>query len=133
MSHTVILATVLSRVPFFCRRCPQGFLTDTLEPNEASLAVEEEYPCKVLPLSKLEMNETGIENGDIDHIFARFYVSANQEWRGRHGGSKIYATVFVARVLSVSERVSTKHNSATEQLDSSHHAYDCWTNWMCVD
>jgi len=68
---------------------PKGFLDDTLEPDEASLAIEAEYPCKVLPLSKLAVNETAIENGDTDHMFANFIVSAAELGEGGQGEARL--------------------------------------------
>ncbi|CAM9296241.1 unnamed protein product, partial [Hapterophycus canaliculatus] len=50
-----------------------GFLEDTLEADDTSLEIEEAYPyCKVLPASKLPINQTGVENGDVTHLSARF-------------------------------------------------------------
>ncbi|CAM9509105.1 unnamed protein product [Ectocarpus fasciculatus] len=50
-----------------------GFMEDELEADEASLAIEEAYPhCKVLPTSKLTVNQTGVDNGDINYFFATF-------------------------------------------------------------
>lgn len=44
----------------------QGFLEDELELDEKGRLIEEEFSaCKVLPLSKLTVNETGVNNGDI--------------------------------------------------------------------
>ena len=54
---------------------PKGFLDETLEPDDASIAIEEVYTvCKVLPASKLQMNQTGIDNGDITSFSATFAV-----------------------------------------------------------
>ncbi|CAM9385471.1 unnamed protein product [Scytosiphon promiscuus] len=51
----------------------EGFLEDTLEADDASLEIEEAYPyCKVLPVSKMQVNETGIQNGDITYLYAKF-------------------------------------------------------------
>jgi len=60
----------------------KGFLDDTLEPDEASLAIEDEYPCKVLPLSKLTVDEAGIENGEVDHFSVSLFVSTTGMGRG---------------------------------------------------
>eukprot|EP00903_Cladosiphon_okamuranus_P010878 g10275.t1 len=50
-----------------------GFLDETLEVDDASLAIEEVYySCKVLPASKLQVNQTGVDNGDITHLSATF-------------------------------------------------------------
>ncbi|CAM9783741.1 unnamed protein product [Ectocarpus sp. 6 AP-2014] len=50
-----------------------GFMEAELEADEASLAIQEAYPhCRVLPTSKLTVNQTGIDNGDINHFYAIF-------------------------------------------------------------
>lgn len=52
------------------------------DPEEFSL---EDYPdvakvtnafpnCAVMPLSKLTIDQTGVDNGDIDHFSASFWV-----------------------------------------------------------
>ncbi|CAN0142378.1 unnamed protein product [Pylaiella littoralis] len=48
-----------------------GFLEEDLEPNEASAAAEDVYDCKVLPVSQLTVNQTGVDNGDITNFFVR--------------------------------------------------------------
>ena len=61
-------------------------MSTTLEIDDASLAIQEAFPaCKVLPASKLEMNETGVENGDINHLVARFAVGGGRGERGASG------------------------------------------------
>lgn len=55
-------------------------MNTTLEVDDASLAIEEAFPaCKVLPASKLQLNQTGIDNGDITYLTASFTVGG----RGR--------------------------------------------------
>lgn len=59
----------------------QGFMEAELEADEASLAIQEAYPhCRVLPISKLTVNQTGIDNGDINYFTATFGVSAQAGW-----------------------------------------------------
>ncbi|CAB1103504.1 unnamed protein product [Ectocarpus sp. CCAP 1310/34] len=56
----------------------QGFMEAELEADEASLAIQEAYPhCRVLPTSKLTVNQTGIDNGDINHFYATFGVGGD--------------------------------------------------------
>lgn len=43
--------------------------------NTTTLAFEEAYPsCRVLPSSKLTVNQTGIDNGDIRYFSLSFFV-----------------------------------------------------------
>ena len=63
-----------------CSSPGQGFLNDlsNFTEDERSLAIEEEYPaCRVIPFSRLEVNQTGVDNGDIDSFSASLYVSGN--------------------------------------------------------
>ncbi|CAM9357602.1 unnamed protein product [Ascophyllum nodosum] len=53
-----------------------GFMDDGINftTNNASQAVEEKYHgCSVIPLSQLEVNKTGVENGDITSFSASFF------------------------------------------------------------
>lgn len=79
------------RPRFACRvRCTlKGFLNTTLEVDDASLEIEEAFPsCKVLPASKLQLNQTGIENGDVTYLTASFSVGGGRgEARWRASGS----------------------------------------------
>ncbi|CAM9668302.1 unnamed protein product [Ascophyllum nodosum] len=53
-----------------------GFLNDlgNFTEDERSLAIEEEYPaCRVIPFSRLEVNQTGVDNGDINYFSASLY------------------------------------------------------------
>lgn len=55
----------------------QGFIDDVADfaADEASLLVEEAYPgCRVLPVSKLTVNQTGIDAGDVTNLQTRFVV-----------------------------------------------------------
>lgn len=53
----------------------QGFFEDELVLDENSRLIEEKYPnCKVLPLSKLTVNETGVENGYIKSFSVQIMV-----------------------------------------------------------
>lgn len=55
----------------------QGFLEEEIELDETSQVAEEKYcGCWVLPLSTLTVNETGIDNGDIDSFSVRILVRA---------------------------------------------------------
>ena len=48
--------------------------------DAASLAVEEAYPgCSVIPLSRLDVNKTGVDNGDVNYFSASFFVSGTVE------------------------------------------------------
>lgn len=84
--HTsiVVVATALSypwhslgnEIP---PRPNQGFTDDLdtfLDDNaDATSAIEEEFPnCRVIPLSRLTMDEDGINSGDVDSFDASFYV-----------------------------------------------------------
>ena len=65
--------------------------------NNASQAVEEKYHgCSVIPLSQLEVNKTGVENGDITSFSASFFVST------------CYVTFVVARTFSVLLKVANE-------------------------
>ncbi|CAN0411795.1 unnamed protein product [Ascophyllum nodosum] len=53
-----------------------GFLDDdgNFTKDAASLAVEEAYPgCSVIPLSRLDVNKTGVDNGDVNYFSASFF------------------------------------------------------------
>ena len=62
--------------------CPlhpeKGFKSSTLEIDESVRAIEEAYPsCKVLPASRLELDQEGIDNGDITTLTAGFLVGVS--------------------------------------------------------
>ncbi|CAB1105968.1 unnamed protein product [Ectocarpus sp. CCAP 1310/34] len=57
----------------------EGFTDDLdtfLDDNaDATSAIEEEFPhCRVFPLSRLTIDEDGINSGDVDSLYASFYV-----------------------------------------------------------
>ena len=61
-----------------CSSHGQGFLDDpdAFTGDERSLAVETEYPgCQVIPFSRLEIDQTGVENGDINYFSTSLFVS----------------------------------------------------------
>lgn len=50
---------------------------NALATDERSMEIEANYPgCRVFPLSKLTVNETGVENGDINFFDIQMYVSS---------------------------------------------------------
>lgn len=78
--NVCLLVAPVLRVVYPLHRREKGFLNTTLEVDDASLAIEEAFPaCKVLPASKLQLNQTGIDNGDITYLTASFTVGG----RGR--------------------------------------------------
>lgn len=60
----------------------QGYLEDptTFVADNASLEIEAEYPnCRVLPSSKLTVNKTSIDSGEVSSLSATFLVSGRKQ------------------------------------------------------
>lgn len=89
-------------------------MDEELEADETSLAIEENYSCKVLPVSQLTVDQEGIDSGDVDHFFVRLAVSSVSDTRPRGGwgvGRQTYDRAFT--LLWVEEGVGITSGVAT--------------------
>lgn len=71
------LAHAYAHLPYSSPKNTQGFEDEAVdfEADSASLEIEETYPyCKVLPTSKLTVDQAGVDSGDITNFQASLFV-----------------------------------------------------------
>ncbi|CAM9479217.1 unnamed protein product [Pylaiella littoralis] len=78
-----------------------GFLEEDLEPNEASAAAEDVYDCKVLPVSQLTVDQTGVDNGDITSFFVRLAMFWSDDPQDEYDPTDAATSTITTQFVSV--------------------------------